>query len=119
MSDRDTGLMDFCVAFALGALAGASLALVMAPERGDKTRKKLEKKSRKLRKKAGKRLDEAGDRVREIGEDWYDEAEDFAADLSKQIADVVEEGVRAIRDTVGEEIKDFEKKLGRKKGLFG
>ena len=110
MGDRDTGAVDITAAFALGFLLGAGLALLFAPESGEKTRKTLEKKSRKWRKEAGKRLDES--------EEWLGDAEERAQDWSRTIAEAVESGVEAIRETVSEEIKGLEKKLGGKKGLF-
>ena len=116
MADRDTGLVDVTVAFALGALFGAGLAILMAPDKGEKTRKRLSKRSRKLKKEAGKRLDEA----RETGEDWLEDAEGTLSEVSEEIADAVQAGVKTIRETVSDEVGRIEKALGKKKkGLFG
>src|SRR5688572_11616026 len=111
MADRSTGVIDIAAAFILGAMLGAGLALMLAPKSGEKTRKELGKKSRRWKKDAEKRL-------RESGGEWIDEAEERIDDWSKQIAEAVESGVETIRETVTEELKSLDKKLGGKKGLF-
>lgn len=113
MSDREGG--GFLSAFVLGALFGAGLAIVLAPQSGEKTRKQLDKKTRKLRKNAGKKLDHA----METGEEWLGDA----SELTGPLAEAVEAGVSAIQETVSDELERIEKLLGRKKkkrlGLFG
>ena len=118
--EKDSGALDFTAAFALGALFGAGLALVLAPEKGEKTRKKLEKQGRRWSKTAKSRLEDAGERARETGGEWYEEAEGRVSDLSREIARAVEDGLATIRDAVSEEMSDLEKRLGRrrKKGFF-
>lgn len=121
MGDQETGVVDFAAAFTLGMMLGAALALFMAPQSGEKTRKGLGKKGRKLKKEAGKQLEEAGSRVFETGEEWIGEAEARLGDLTAQISEAVDEGVSAIRDTVTREIERLDKRLSKskKKGLFG
>jgi gas vesicle protein len=111
MGDRNTGVFDIAAAFVFGAMLGAGLALVLAPHSGEKTRKELGKKSRRWKKDAEKRM-------RDTGGEWIDEAEERIDEWSKQIAEVVESGVETIRETVTEELKSLDKKLGSKKGLF-
>ena len=111
MGDRNTGVIDIAAAFVLGAMLGAGLALVLAPQSGEKTRKELGKKSRRWKKDAEKRM-------RDAGGEWIDDAEERIEEWSKQIAEVVESGVETIRETVTEELKSLDKKLGSKKGLF-
>jgi len=119
MADRDSSLMDFMMAFALGALFGAGLALFLAPQSGDKTRKELGKKSKKWKKQAGKKIEDAGESLRETGGEWLGEAEELVDDWSSEIADAVEDGIKSIRSAVEDEIGKVEKTLGKKKkGLF-
>jgi gas vesicle protein len=112
MTDRDEGFIDIAVAFTLGALLGAGLALFFAPDSGEKTRKELGKKGRKLKKRAQKEL-------RAAGEEWAGDAEERIQEWTEQITDAVTSGVETIRDAVSEELKGLEKKLVGKKGLFG
>lgn len=115
----DGGMGDFLMAFSLGALFGAGLALVLAPQSGEKTRKELEKKSRKWRKQAGKRLEETGESLRETGGELLEDAEDRVGEWSAELSEAVERGIRSIREAVEDEIGRVEKGLRKKKkGLF-
>jgi gas vesicle protein len=119
MAADDSGLADFVMAFSLGALFGAGLALVLAPQSGEKTRKELEKKSKKWKKQAGKKFDSASETLKETGGEWLEDAEEIVEDWTSEIAEAVEDGIKAIRSTVEDEIGKVEKKLGKKKkGLF-
>lgn len=119
MSRHESGAVDVTAAFLLGALFGAGIALLLAPQSGEDLRKDVRKKGKRVRKDAGKQFDKASERIRETSEEWLEEAENRIGDLTHEIADAVEEGVQTIRETVADEIKGLEKKLGKKKGFFG
>lgn len=110
MDDRDGGLADFMIAFSLGALFGAGMALFLAPQSGEKTRKEMGKKSKRWRKQA--------EDLRESGGEWLGDAGERVDDWSSEIADVIEDGLKSIRSAVEQEISKVEKKFGKKKGLF-
>jgi gas vesicle protein len=55
-------------AFAVGALAGAVVALLLAPASGEETRRKLLEKAREGRKRLDDLAREGGDFLREQGE---------------------------------------------------
>jgi gas vesicle protein len=52
MSDNNNTAGTVLVAFALGAIAGAAIALLYAPSTGEETRRKLAEKAREGREKA-------------------------------------------------------------------
>jgi gas vesicle protein len=52
MSDNNNSAGTMLVAFALGAIAGAAIALLYAPTSGEETRRKLAEKAREGRDKA-------------------------------------------------------------------
>lgn len=54
----------FAAGLVLGAILGAGLALLFAPDRGDRTRRRLTRRLRQLRENAGKGIDHAGGRTR-------------------------------------------------------
>ena len=54
---------------ALGAVVGAGLALLLAPESGKKTRQRLASTARRWSKNAGQTIDHARDAVVELGVD--------------------------------------------------
>ncbi|HUP01743.1 MAG TPA: YtxH domain-containing protein [Gemmatimonadota bacterium] len=118
MGDTDSSGIDFAAAFTLGVLFGAGVALLLAPQKGDELRKGFAKKGRRLQKDAGQQLGKAGERIRETGGEWLEDAEGRLHDLTDEIGQAVEEGIRTIREAAADEIKELEKKLGRKKGLF-
>ena len=55
--------------FALGALVGAGLALLLAPDSGRKTRQRLASTARNWSERAGHTIDQARDTVAELGAD--------------------------------------------------
>ncbi|HEY2432377.1 MAG TPA: YtxH domain-containing protein [Vicinamibacterales bacterium] len=52
MANNDSGAGTVVVAFVLGAIAGAAVALLMAPSTGEETRRRLVEKAREGRDKA-------------------------------------------------------------------
>ena len=81
---RDDGSGTVIVAFVLGAITGAAVALLMAPASGEETRRLLAEKAREGREKAGEAAQkgrELWDRQRETlntaferGKEAYDQA---------------------------------------------
>ena len=53
MAREDSGAGTVVVAFVLGAITGAAVALLMAPATGEETRRLLAEKAREGREKAG------------------------------------------------------------------
>jgi hypothetical protein len=58
------GLGGFAAGVIFGALLGAGLALMFAPERGDTTRRRLSRRLTRLREDTADGLERAGDRTR-------------------------------------------------------
>jgi gas vesicle protein len=63
MSD-DRGAGGVLVAFVLGAIAGAAVALLVAPATGEETRRKLSEKAREGRDKAAEAARKGGEFLR-------------------------------------------------------
>lgn len=61
MSDKDNPLGTVLAAFAIGAMAGAALALLFAPASGADTRRKLAEKAREGRDRVGDLVDRGRD----------------------------------------------------------
>src|SRR5882724_9957465 len=58
------GIGGFAAGVVFGALLGAGIALMFAPERGDKTRRRLRRRLQRLREEAAEGLQRAGKRTR-------------------------------------------------------
>ena len=59
-TDETVGTAGFAAGLIVGALLGASLALMFAPDRGDRTRRAVRRKLRELRDEAAEGLETAG-----------------------------------------------------------
>lgn len=57
------------VGFALGAVVGAGIALLIAPDSGKRTRQRLASTARRLGESAGHTIEQARDTVAELGTD--------------------------------------------------
>ena len=57
------------IAFALGAVVGGGLALLLAPESGKKTRQRLTSRAQRWSEDAARRFDQARDAAAELGAD--------------------------------------------------
>ena len=58
------GAGGFAAGVIFGAMLGAGVALLFAPERGDRTRRRLQKRLHQLREDAGEGMDRVGTRTR-------------------------------------------------------
>jgi gas vesicle protein len=65
MAEHDRSAGTVFVAFALGAIAGATVALLYAPGAGDETRRKLTEKAREGRQRAQAAARRGGEILRE------------------------------------------------------
>lgn len=64
ISLSDRGTAGFMAGILFGAFLGAGIALLLAPERGQRTRDKLRRRMRSLRDDAREGIDRAGSRTR-------------------------------------------------------
>jgi gas vesicle protein len=63
-SDHERQVLNFISGLVLGAVIGAGVALLTAPQPGRKTRKRLRRAATDLRDNAGDRFDDLADEVR-------------------------------------------------------
>lgn len=64
--NRDSRSLAPVVGFALGALVGAGLALLFAPESGEHTRRRIRNAARKLSREARQGIEDARETVGEV-----------------------------------------------------
>ena len=63
-ADGSRGIGAFAAGVVFGAFLGAGIALMFAPERGDKTRRRLRRRLQQLREDTAEGLERAGTRTR-------------------------------------------------------
>ena len=78
---------DNLLAFLLGAVVGAAAALLLAPEKGEVTRKKIKK---------------SFDELQERGEGMYEEAEKTIEKKAKEIAKLAKNQAEAVKEAFAE-----------------
>jgi gas vesicle protein len=100
MSNRDSG-SDVLMAFLIGGVAGAALALLFAPRSGEETRELISDAARE----GARRARDAAERGREIGERAVERGRRLVDDAAQTVtrqADRVAEGLdktaRAMKD---------------------
>lgn len=64
--DEESGAVTFVAGLLLGAVVGASLALLTAPQSGRKTRRRLVRAVSTARESAGNRWDSLADEVQDV-----------------------------------------------------
>jgi gas vesicle protein len=91
-------ILKFWAVFSIGVAAGAAIALLSAPQSGDKTRKQLKSK-----------LDDATDYVKHAASDLGDKAtdayqqgkkavQDYSSDFADKAGDAYQKGKSAVQD---------------------
>lgn len=82
-----------------GGIIGAGLALLFAPQSGERTRKDIVRYSRKVRRKAEGVVEDFADTVSEMvdtvsdkAEDILDKGKDMAYEAKKELVKVIEDG---------------------------
>jgi gas vesicle protein len=63
---EEGGGRSFAVGLLLGALVGAGLALLFAPQSGEETRRLIRRRTKRLARDAGDKLDDVKDNVKRL-----------------------------------------------------
>ncbi|MEI6703992.1 MAG: YtxH domain-containing protein [Deltaproteobacteria bacterium] len=99
MEDRDKKIAAALLLMAAGGVIGAGLALLFAPQTGDKTRKDLLRYAKKARHKADEAVEELAsnvnsmvDTIGEKTEELVEKGKDLAGGSRKELIRLIEEG---------------------------
>ena len=117
---RDSnGDINVLFTFACGAIAGAAVALMLAPARGRETREFLAQRSRRVKAKGREMLGEHGERLSAAVE----RGRDTAVEFTERLGHAVEQGkagyreaVRQGKDVASDAMQDAEQALRAVRG---
>jgi gas vesicle protein len=84
---------EFVLGVVIGALIGAGVALILAPDSGRRTRRRIRRSAEDLSEAAGDRLQTAADDVRRLADDTRRAAEQS----SSRLIDSVGRGAKRLR----------------------
>lgn len=93
---HDSSMDSSIFMFACGAIAGAAVALMFAPARGQETREFLAQRSRKVKDMGRDMLNEQGERLSTVVE----RGRESAMQLGERIGQAVEQGKSGYREAV-------------------
>ena len=95
-NSHDSSMDSSIFMFACGAIAGAAVALMFAPARGQETREFLAQRSRKVKDMGREMLNEHGERLATVVE----RGRESAMQLGERIGHAVEQGKSGYREAV-------------------
>jgi gas vesicle protein len=93
--------------FLIGALVGAGVALLYAPQSGDRTRREIAKRAKRARRDVEEKFEEVRGEVTSRGR----KLKESAQDLAETVRDEVRDGRKAIRKTAATARDDLERRL--------
>jgi len=93
--------------FLIGALVGAGVAMLYAPQSGERTRRDLARRAKRIRRDVEGKLEEVRDEVVDRGRRLRDSAQDLAENVKGEVRD----GRKAIRKTASNARDELERRL--------
>lgn len=99
-------------AFLAGALIGAGVALLFAPQRGSELRGMLSDYANRAKDDLVGRGEEAWDTAVERGKEYYNKGEEFVRDAGRSAKEYAREGQEAVKDA-GRSAREFTRDAGR------
>jgi len=106
MSDQHEG-RNIALAFLIGGVVGAGIALLYAPQSGEDTRRDISRTAKRVRKRTG-----------EIVEDTIDNVNDLVDNVKDVTSDIIERGVELSAGARKELVRAYEnsqKAIGKQK----
>ncbi|HET9064697.1 MAG TPA: YtxH domain-containing protein [Gemmatimonadales bacterium] len=93
--------------FLIGALVGAGVAMLYAPQSGERTRRDIARRAKRIRRDVEGKLEEVRDEV----VDRSRRLKDSAHDLAENVRGEVRDGRKAIRKTASNAREELERRL--------
>lgn len=104
--DGENGDATGWSAFIAGALIGAGVALLFAPQAGTETRGALRNYANRAKDELMEKGEEAWDAAIERGKEYYDKGEEVVRNAGRSTREVIQRGEEAVKDA-GRSTKEF------------
>lgn len=98
MAENDGGFGTFLVGFVIGGLAGAAVALLLAPQSGEETRTIIRDKSIELKDRAMETAEEARLRAEQAAEEARHRAEELAQQARTKAEEIQQKGKQVVEE---------------------
>jgi gas vesicle protein len=98
MAENDGDFGTFFVGFLIGGLAGAAVALLLAPQSGEETRTIIRDKSIELKDRAVETAEEARHRAEVAAEEARHRAEDLAQQARSKAEEIQQKGKQVVEE---------------------
>lgn len=115
MADNNNRAIAGALMLVAGGIIGAGVALLFAPQSGEKTRKDITRYARKARRKAGDVVDDFSDSI----SDMVDVVSDKATDILEKGKDMAYEAKKDLLKAIEEGQTKLEKQRSKLEKLIG
>lgn len=99
MDDRDKNVAAAALLMVAGGIIGAGLALLMAPQSGERTRRDITRCAKKVKSRADEAVEDLADNINDLVEsigdktdDLLEKGKDVAGSARKDLIRLIEEG---------------------------
>ena len=95
MLNQNTGLA-FLAGGLMGALFGATLALLLAPQSGEKTRAQIKDKTSELKDRTVEGMEDVGQRAQDQMIDWQEKGQGFVEKGQRNVVEAISQGKQRV-----------------------
>jgi gas vesicle protein len=90
----------FVAGWLIGGLCGATLAIMLAPQRGEETRAQIKDKTIELKNRTAESVAEAGQRAQNQMTDWQEKGQAAIEKGQRNVAEAINQGKQHVAETM-------------------
>jgi gas vesicle protein len=112
MEDREKKVAAAALLIVAGGIIGAGLALLFAPQSGQRTRKDISRYAKKTKNKAGEVVDDLADNITDLVDSISDKTDDLV-EKGKEVAGGARKDLIRLIEEGASKLEQFRTKLSR------
>lgn len=112
MEDRDKKIAAAAALMIAGGIMGAAVALLFAPQSGERTRREIGRRARKLKVRADEAVEDISDNISDLVEKIGDKTEDMV-DKGKEVAGSARKDLIRLIEEGASKLEKFRTRLSR------